>query len=83
MFDAYIRSWKVIDSKLFVGGFCGFSHGLSLNQKRHVPPQPEDFMGRCREGALVLGGGEVVKVVKVSSDKDHWGCSTVILMWHS
>lgn len=26
-----------------------------------------DFMGRCREGALVLGGGEVVKV---SSDKD-------------
>ena len=28
---------------------------------------PQDFMGRCREGALVLGGGEVVKV---SSDKD-------------
>mmetsp|Transcript_32094 Transcript_32094/g.51639 ORF Transcript_32094/g.51639 Transcript_32094/m.51639 type:complete len:160 (+) Transcript_32094:49-528(+) len=26
-----------------------------------------DFMGRCREGALVLAGGEVVKV---SSDKD-------------
>ena len=29
-------------------------------------------MGRCREGALVLGGGEVVKV---SSDKD---CSGIL-----
>lgn len=49
-------------------------HGSITKKKRHFPhaASRQDFMGRCREGALVLGGGEVVKV---SSDKD---CSGIL-----
>ena len=64
---------EVIDSKRF-WFIQWMGHGSITKKKTHLPhaASRQDFMGRCREGALVLGGGEVVKV---SSDKD---CSGIL-----
>ena len=60
-----------LQDEVFPASYSFVFWGVSFLAKKESPgaqcQNSQDFMGRCREGAVVLAGGEVVKV---SNDKD-------------